>query len=277
MGIEAIDIGNDTVYISLDALAIEGYTYTVSYNKDFDYPQLQDSSENITPSFTDRTVTNNVFDAFPSIVSVTETLTNNSDRTSHPITMPGTVEEGDLLLVFFGNDGDPTISIDNDNSDSGWTIESTVTVGTGFTGTIVWKIADADGDTLTLTLTGSSQISVAQTYRITNFDSSDPIKVTSAWGLSTNDADPPANTGDYSADDYLWIVYYGADGYTSYATAAPADFTGLETTYIETSGACSVNSAWRKHNVNGSYDPGIFTRNAAEEWAAFTVIINPIQ
>jgi len=182
-----------------------------------------------------------------------------------------------LLLVFFGNDGNPIISIDTDNSDSGWTIESTNTGGTGVTGTVIWKIADADGDTLTLTLTGSSQISVAQTYRITNFDSSDPIKVTSAGGLGAQDADPPANTGDYSADDYLWIVSYSGDGYTSYATAAPADFTGLDITYIASAGSCSVNTAWRKYNINGAYDPGIFTKNAAEEWAAFTVIINPIQ
>jgi hypothetical protein len=278
MGIEEIDIGNDTVYISLDALAIEGYTYTVSYNKDFDYPQLQDSSENITPSWTNRTVTNNVFDAFPSIVSVTETLTNSTDRTSHPITMPETVEEGDLLLVFFASDaaGEVTYSIDTDNSDAGWTLESytaTNTVGA----IVLWKVADADGDTLTIT-TSQSQISVAQTYRITNFDPVDPIQAVHYNGVGNQYPDPPAATGDYGADDYLWIVSYGADSYTSYATAAPTDFTGLDVTYIEEGGACSVNTAWRKHNVNGAYDPGTFTANTTnEEWVSNTVIVNPIQ
>ena len=280
MGIEAIDIGNDTVYISLDALAIEGYTYTVSYNKDYDYPQLQDSSENITPSWTNRTVTNNVFDAFPSIVSVTETLTNSTDRTSHPITMPASVDEGDLLLVFFACDftSVSTLSIDAANSDDGWTLESYDTEVNTVGHVVLWKVADADGDTLTIT-TSESQISVAQTYRITNFDPSDPVKTTYSTGANVSQyPDPPANTGDYGADDYLWIVSYGADSGASYATAAPADFTGLETTYVDSSGSCSLNSAYRKYNVNGAYNPGTFTANTTdEEWVSNTVIVNPIQ
>ena len=275
MGIEAIDIGNDTVYISLDTLAIEGYTYKVSYNKDFDYPQLQDSSENITPSWKNRTVTNNVFDAFPSIVSVTETLTNSTDRTSHPITMPTSVDEGNLLVVFFSHDGGPTTSIDTDNSDDGWTLADNELYGANNGGTVLWKIADSDGDTLTLT-TSNAQISVAQTYRITGFDSGDPLKVTAA-NSGTGEPDPPSNTGDYAADDYLWIVAYGGDGQTSFATAAPDDFIGLETTIIAAGGACSVNTAYRMYNVNGAYDPGTFTMNAAEEWVVWTVIINPVQ
>lgn len=283
MGIEEIDIGNDTVYISLDALALEGYTYTVSYNKDFDYPQLQDSSENITPSWTNRTVTNNVFDAFPSIVSVTETLTNSTDRTSHPITMPGTVDEGDLLLVFFAadatNDTDP-VSIDTDNSDDGWTDYNPSIAASTVVSKIFWKIADSDGDTLTV-LTNEAQISSSQTYRITNFESTDPIDIVGHTSGGSQYPDPPAATGAYGADDYLWIVFYGADSYTSYATAAPTDFTGLEITYIDTGesgGSCSLNSAYRKYNVNGAYDPGTFTSNVANEaWQAYTIIINPIQ
>jgi hypothetical protein len=192
--------------------------------------------------------------------------------------MPASVDEGDLLLVFFASDAttELTYSIDTDNSDSGWTLESYTAVNT--VGSVVlWKVADADGDTLTIT-TSQSQISVAQTNRITNFDSTDPIQAVHFNGPGDQYPDPPAATGDYGADDYLWIVSYGADGYTSYATAAPADFTGLETTYVETGGACSVNSAWRKHNVNGSYDPGTFTANTPdEEWVSNTVIVNPIQ
>lgn len=218
---------------------------------------------------------------FPQIISVTETTTNISDRTSHAITMPAEVDEGDLLIVLFSSDAttetDP-ISIDEDNSDDGWTNANPSVAATSVVVDVFWKIADSDGDTLTV-LTNNAQMSVAQTYRITNFESSDPVKITFA-SSPTGDQypNPPSGTGDYGADDYLWIVAYGGDAWDSYATAAPDNFTGLETTYVNQASICSINSAYREYNVNGAYDPGTFTANTSDEaWMTYTIIVNPIQ
>src|SRR4030065_2965123 len=47
--------------------------------------------------------------AAPAVASVTETAFG-SDTTTHNITMPATVNAGDLLIVLFANDGRATVT-----------------------------------------------------------------------------------------------------------------------------------------------------------------------
>jgi len=216
---------------------------------------------------------------FPQVESITVTTANSSDRTSHPVGIPATLEAGDLLVVFFACDGNPTLSIDEANSTADWTIASSYVSGTGVRGAVLWKIADDDVDTLTLT-TSAAQISMEQTYRISNYETSDPVSVTySVWSSGETPPTPPANTGGYGADDYLWIAAYAGDSYASRAVTGPTDFTNLTITSVDVGGGCSVNSARRELAIDGAYTPGVFVETAAsvEEWVAFTVIINPIQ
>ena len=211
---------------------------------------------------------------FPIVTSITETTTNSTDVSSHPIYLPVTTSTGDLLVVFFASDGNPGLSIDAGDSSEGWVIENSNVSSTTVRGAVIWTIVD-ETESLTLSTT-TGQISMAQTYRITNYETSDPISITHAvW--PTGAANPPSNTGDYSADDYLWIVAYAGDSYDSRASAAPADFSDLAVTGVSVGGGCSVSSAQREHNTADAYDPGAFTMTVADEWVAWTVIINPIQ
>jgi len=111
-GIEAIDIGNDTVYVALDSIAAAGNTYTVSYNKDYGYPQLQDSSENKTPSWTNRSVTNNIgwksleFDTLYQSFSVKPDAlyADLMDNLMYSLDTAGFLARMDLLYVFAAHD-----------------------------------------------------------------------------------------------------------------------------------------------------------------------------
>ena len=58
MGIEAITISNDTVFIALDSLASGNYAYTIAYTRGPKY--LQDASGYYVPSWTAQSVTNNI-------------------------------------------------------------------------------------------------------------------------------------------------------------------------------------------------------------------------
>ncbi|MEN6569050.1 MAG: right-handed parallel beta-helix repeat-containing protein [Rikenellaceae bacterium] len=71
-----ISIGHDTIFIPLDSLGLGGKTYTVSYNKDAGYPQLQDSIGNKTLSFSNKSVTNNLPSLYADYLTVYNAMTN---------------------------------------------------------------------------------------------------------------------------------------------------------------------------------------------------------
>ncbi len=56
-GIDAVDIGHDTLYLAIDSAAVYGRTYTLDYTRGT--PALQDSTGNKSANWTARTVTNN--------------------------------------------------------------------------------------------------------------------------------------------------------------------------------------------------------------------------
>jgi len=202
----------------------------------------------------------------PQGMATTDLLT----ETDHPIDMPDGWEVGDLLLVCFGTDGTPTISINTTVSGSNWTMESQVSSGSNISGCIAWKIAEGS-DTLQFT-TDAAESSTAKAYYISGAKTVDPIEYSSATGASTN-ADPPSGTTAYGNQDYLWLVFGCTEGNSNYTTAAPADFTGFDT-YVTTVSGVSIGSAYREYDVDGAYDPGAFT-SAIRYWFAFTIIINP--
>jgi hypothetical protein len=95
-------------------------------------------------------------------------------------------------------------------------------------------------------------------------------EVATAQGNSTN-ANPPSLTASWGAEENLWIATMGTDG-TVVATAAPANFAGLDTLAGDSSGA-STSHATRAF-TGATLDPGTFT-SSTEQWAATTIVIRP--
>lgn len=190
------------------------------------------------------------------VVSRNTGRTTASNTTSHTITMPATINAGDLLLVIFSSDGQPTCTAPSDWNKGGQATDGALQV----TGAWFWKYA-AGGDTCTIT-TSSSEQSSHVSFDISG--SSTPTG-TSATGSSTNSAPPAFNSGETST---LWIVTRSGDS-TTVATAAPANYGNLQTQAAAGTSGASSNTAERTVSTN-SETPGTFTSNS-EQWVCWTL------
>lgn len=205
--------------------------------------------------------------AFPVVEARATGRTTAANVTSHPITLPSGITAGDLLLVVFSCDGNPTITVDTGASGTGWNALTQGANTTVVSSNVFWKIAEGS-DALTLTTSAGEQSSHAS-LRISGGYS---VTGTSANGSSTN-SNPPNHAGHDGTQDYLWIATRAGDS-TVVATVAPTNFTNLQTLAAAGTAGASVNTAERSVN-SASQDPGTFT-SASEQWVSFTVAVSPV-
>lgn len=201
--------------------------------------------------------------------TATSTTTNNS--TSHSVTMPTGVESGDLLLVFCGLDGTPTLSA------TGWTsLVSQAHSGTSDIFHGFYRESDGtEGSAVTFT-SSASEKGGCVAYRISGAEdpgTQAPEISTAALGSSTS-PDPSSVTPAGGADDYLYIAVTSANR---------RSFTGFPATYLGTGSAESgslgtdagVGFGHLGTTGSTSEDPGAFTIDSTDTWAAFTVAVTP--
>jgi hypothetical protein len=209
--------------------------------------------------------TENVSTTAP-VVQARNSGRTTGNATSHPITLPSGIVAGELLLVVFSCDGTPTILPPSD-----WSLLGQASNGTVVTGAFLWKIAEGS-DTLTITtslLQESSHIS----FRISGVFVPGTVEGSSANGSSTNSNPPSHSMSLLGSRGRLWIATRSGDS-TVVATAAPADYTDLQTQAANTSGGASTNTAER--TITGSSeteDPGVFT-STSEQWVSWTIGID---
>lgn len=205
--------------------------------------------------------------AFPVVAARNSGRTTATNTTSHAITLPSGISAGDLLVVVFACDGNPTISVDTGVSGSNWNALTQGANGSIVSSNVFWKIAEG-GDALTLTTSASEQSSHVS-LRITGGYS---VTGTSANGSSTN-SNPPNHAGHDGTQDYLWIATRAGDS-TVLATVAPTNFANLQSLAAAGTGGASVNTAERSIN-SASQDPGTFT-SASEQWVSYTLAVSPV-
>lgn len=201
--------------------------------------------------------------AFPVVQSRATGRTTTTNTTSHPITLPAGITNGDLLLVIFSVDQIPDITpVGTKWVFYGFDNDATSAV----TSVVFWKIADGS-DTLTITTSTAEQSSHIS------------LRISGASGLVGNDvtgsstnSNPPNLAMPYGAQDYLWIAARSGDS-TVTATAAPASYSTLTTIAAAGTGGASTNTAERSLNAS-SEDPGTFT-STTEQWVAWTIGIVP--
>ncbi len=112
-------------------------------------------------------------------------------HTSLVVQLPSVYDVGDMLFVFVGwSNASAVVSI---ASGTGWTLASTVNVGTGINANYAYKIADGT-DALTLGFTGSTDINMA-CFSIKNCTTVDVAHTTSTslTGNSSGPIDDPAS------------------------------------------------------------------------------------
>lgn len=197
-------------------------------------------------------------------VESTSSNRTTGDETSHPITMPSGITAGDLLIIIFSVDGDPTASIGS----GGWTKLGQESNSTSTTQAIFYKTA-AGGDTATVSTT-SSQESSHIVYRISGATG---VLTGTASNGDGSDTEPPLHDTSVTGN-YLWLATRGGDS-TTIADLAPLGFTDMQTQAANTSSGAST-TVTQTVSLSSSLDPLEFD-SSSEQWVSYTLAIQPSQ
>lgn len=205
--------------------------------------------------------------AYPTVESVNGQAFS-SNATTHNVTMPATVDSGDLLIVLISQDGTATIT-----NPTGWTVLSTQTVSSTMRAAVHYKFASGseDGTNVNFQTSSSEQMAV-QVYRISGANS---IEITSATGSSSG-PDSPSLSPSWGSDETLWISGFAANNGSRTVSSYPSSFTNgaYQQAGTDTNGGL-VGSA-RRNQTTSSQNPGAFTLSNTAPWAAWTIGVEPI-
>ena len=217
--------------------------------------------------------------AFPTVQSRTETAVH-PQSTTHDISMPATVDAGDLLLMFVAifdpDSGTPTFT-----TPTGWTsIFDVANASNRSRHALFGKDADGTEDSTTVNVaTNVTCVMAAVVYRITDWGGTLGTHVEVSSGTTTTNSstpDPPSATPTGGAADYLWIPSVGAYDDNVAATAAPTNYTNLIDVLSGGGGnqSAQVYTAERQLNA-ASEDPSSFTLASSESFASKTTVVHP--
>jgi hypothetical protein len=208
----------------------------------------------------------------PVVVSLTET-SFGTDTTDHYVNLPATVNEGDLLIVFFSNDGIATVT-----TPAGWTELASDKRGIAVRLSVYYKTAEGDDEGTTVNfVTSAAEQAAAQVYRITNWQITSPPEISVvATGISTTPDPAFLDPIGWDVEETLWIAVAGQDrGDQLGTTAYPASYIGGTSTLSAHSWqSCRTLSAHRVLTA-ASEDPGSFTIPISDEWVTFTIGVRP--
>lgn len=199
-----------------------------------------------------------------------------SNTNPHAITLPATVNVGDLLLMMVQNSGSRNLT-----APAGWALVIPATAFNSQRVNWLWRIATGTegGGTQTLNFSGGCYCS-ARVFRFAagTFDLTTPVQIAADSGTSGLTADPPVLAPAWGSATTLWLAVaarthagltYGfnnwpfPDGQVHYQTA----FQG---------GSGMVHRACYAESAVASLDPPTYDlTGAAYDWGAFTVAIRP--
>lgn len=199
------------------------------------------------------------------------TTTTFASGTTHNVTMPATVSSGELLLAFFTNDANSTVT-----TPSGWSRIITGVRTTQATGSVYAKKATgSEGGTTVNFLTNASRAASANVYRVQgwNGDLGGVVANSVDPGGTTAAPNPASLTTSWGSANNLWFAY--AAGSTWATTTYPGSYTG-GTTSTGGSGTTGASTATAQRAVAAATeDPGAFAMTSAQNGMAFTVAVQP--
>lgn len=207
---------------------------------------------------------------FP-VVAAVNYSEETSNTTTHDVLLPASISAGDLLMLFAGIDGIPTIS----DMPAGWT-QAKRLVNTGDVNVLeIWYKVAAGGETDFTYTTSASEKSANRTWRVTGHGSA--IEVSTGVTASTANPDPDSLAPSWGALDTLWAVALTWNNAAATISSYPANFTLYQ--YSDASGTANSDGtiaiAGRENNAV-SEDPGTFTLSASTATAVVTVAIKPV-
>lgn len=212
---------------------------------------------------------------FPVVATSATSLEDSSNVSSHTVSLPGSIASGDLLIVFFCTDGNPTITFPNEGTD--WIeIYDRTAVSNAARIKAAWRKAGAsEPSTITVT-TSNNQRSSHIALRITGAE--DPTTTapeTGGFGGGNNDSPNVASWSvSGAAKDYLWIASEGHDRNRT-VDSFPSTHTDNNLSSVgggANSSGCGVATLEANKTTD---DPAVFTISASDEWAAAGIAVHP--
>lgn len=220
--------------------------------------------------------------AFPAVVGTpTESNATADDTEPWTVSRPAGVN-GQLTIVLFTCDGEPSLSWP-----SGYTSLGS-TSGGGFTFGAAYRLEDGtEGTTFNISSTvgGFSEKWAAIVYSISGAESpaTQAPELTLATGTASN-PNPPANTPTGGAKDYLWIAAGAMDGEEAdddtWANTPPTGYTPSpprqKTSDIAGGPTSNVSLCSAEQQLNAaSENPATFSLDVGKDWVAFLIAIHP--
>lgn len=209
--------------------------------------------------------------AFPTVQTRT-TGASSATATSHTVTLPATINSGDLLLIAFTCGGGTGTTVTWDNSTAGtWTEIANNTQSTIVRGILLSKVADGTEDSAALSITLSVAAQVAWTiWRITGCQGG--VEAIANSGATTT-VTFSALTPSWGADDNLWLAVGHING-TPTVSPYSNDYTNA--TRAAGSGTSRVTTESVERELNAASEtPSAWTLNNANSHVQYTVAIRP--
>jgi hypothetical protein len=209
--------------------------------------------------------------AFP-VVESTASGNSGANSLTHAITLPSGIAAGDLILVFFNNDGLQTASVTTPASGWNGPVGQDVTASNRLS--MFWRWADGtEGATITITVT-STEAAAWTVYRISGADDTcDPEISAGATGTSVT-PDPDSLTTSWGSRETLWLAVYGWDGNVAHSSY-PTDYADnrLTNRWADTVGVGIASAT--AYGITETDDPSAGALASSEEWVAYTVAVKP--
>lgn len=216
--------------------------------------------------------------ASPAVAASAESVTITAG-TSHTVTLPANIAQGDLLLICM--DIGSTAATLNAHADYAELLDENSANGLK----ILYRYADGSETNPTFTSSASTRDATI-TLRITGAldPGIQPPEIgTTATGTSLN-PDPPAVTPTGGSKDYLWVAFFGCAGEDvdddTWVTAVPTG--GYQSPALQktcgTAGSSLgglIGLSYRQA-TGSTENPGTFTQDVSRAWRAQTVAVHPV-
>jgi len=211
------------------------------------------------------------FAAFPT-VNGTQGSQTSTAGTSHTIQLGATPTTGDMLIVIasFGLDAG---ALTWPSGFGTWT-QLTNTVNTSHHQVIVYKSANGEGTSISVTSTNSARMASIAIRIAASSYTGNPEAGTPATGNSTA-PNPPAATPSWGTQDVTWLAIAGQRSQNA-VTTYPTNYTSNNLTQASGGSGAAVSSTYlASRNLNGSTaNPGTYAlAGSGGAWVANTVAV----
>ena len=213
---------------------------------------------------------------FP-VVETTATSSEASNTSSHTVSLPASIQAGDLLVAFFAVDGNPTVTWPNEGTDWIQFHDTSSNPSGRVRFSTAWRAADGlEGGSITVS-TSNTQQSAHGVVRISGAE--DPATQAPeidviARGTSTT-PNPLTVTPTGGAKDYLFLAAFASDRNRT-VDGFPSNMATGPELLVNGSSNNAVSFGFDADAENAtSFNPDTFLISASDEWIATTVAVHP--